>query len=248
MDFATWLAIRETYDHAVRHAPFVEQLRAALPATAPRVLDIATGRGSNLRYLRPRLPADTQWTVLDNDPALLALVGEDCTKVQHDLRQGLDGLPEADALVCSALLDLVDHGFLVAVRDHVVRNRLPTLITLTVDGRLVWEHPDPDDARVHAWYRLHQLTDRGFGPSVGTTAVDVLAALLEEAGVAVQTAEADWELPVSDAALIAAMRDGIARSAAEMSDEPEVVAAWRDRREALGGGLRVGHTDILALP
>jgi hypothetical protein len=39
-----------------------------------RVLDLATGAGSNLRYLAPRLPGLQQWLVADRDAALLALL------------------------------------------------------------------------------------------------------------------------------------------------------------------------------
>lgn len=249
MDFPAWLAARESYDHAARHEPFVGRFAAALPAGAPRVLDLATGRGSNLRYLRPRLPAACRWTVLDRDPALLALVGEaDCVRVEHDLRTGLDGLPPADGVVCSALLDLVDQGFLVALADHLVQQALPLLVTLTVDGRLAWERPDPEDEAVHALFRAHQLTDRGFGPSVGVGAAPRLAELLEARGHAVSLARADWELPGSDGPFVAEMLRGIAEAAAEVAPRPEVVTAWTERRAALGGGLTVGHLDLLALP
>lgn len=249
MDFPTWLAAREAYDHAARHAPFVARFAAALPPGAPRVLDLATGRGSNLRYLRPRLPESCRWTVLDRDPELLALVGEaDCVRVEHDLRQGLDGLPEAEGIVCSALLDLVDEGFLVALARHLADRALPLLVTLSVDGRLLWERADPEDEAVHAAFRAHQLTDRGFGPSVGVGAAPRLAEVLQARGFAVELAEADWEIPAADGPFLAEMRRGIAAAAAEVAARPEEVAAWASRRAALGGGLRVGHLDLLALP
>jgi len=247
VDFAAWLAAREAYDHAARHEPFVGLLSARLPPRA-RVLDLACGRGSNLRYLAPRLPGDTRWWCLDQDPGLLGLVDADCTLLRHDLRTGLGTLPSVDALVSSALLDLVDHGFLVALRDHCLSHRLPLLVTLSVDGRLDWERPDPDDEAVHAWFRAHQRTDRGFGPSVGTEAVPVLAELFEAAGWRVRTARADWEIPATDAAFCAEMARGIAEAAAEMSPEEGRVEAWLARRPARGGGLRVGHLDLLALP
>lgn len=247
MDFAAWLAARESYDHAARHEPFVGLLAECLPAGA-RVLDLACGRGSNLRYLASRLPGDTRWWCLDQDPSLLGLVDAACTLLRHDLRTGLGTLPVVDALVSSALLDLVDHGFLLALRDHCLGHRLPLLVTLSVDGRLAWERPDPDDEAVHAWFRAHQRTDRGFGPSVGTEAVPVLAELFVASGWRVQTAEADWEIPASDDAFCVEMADGVAQAAAEMSPEPGRVSAWLARRRALGGGLRVGHLDLLALP
>jgi hypothetical protein len=247
MDFAYWLAAREGHDHAARHAPFAAALAGALPP-APRVLDLATGRGSNLRYLRRVLPADTAWTVLDADPALLALVDLPCARLQRDLRAPMHDLPAVDAVVGSALLDLVDGGFLDRLRDLVVSRRVPLLITLSVDGRLAWDRPDPDDARVHAWFRAHQDTDRGFGPSVGVRAVPELVARFSGTGFSVRTAEADWRIPADAGAFLAEMRRGIAEAAREMADAPAVVDAWVARRAALGGGLLVGHLDLLALP
>ena len=39
-----------------------------------QVLDLATGTGSNLRYLAPHLPGRQRWLVVDRDSALLALL------------------------------------------------------------------------------------------------------------------------------------------------------------------------------
>jgi hypothetical protein len=247
MEFSAWLAAREGHDHAARHAPFTTALAAALPP-GPRVLDLATGRGSNLRYLRGVLPADTAWTVVDADPDLLALVDVPSVRLCRDLREPLGDLPPVDAVVSSALLDLVDAGFLDRLRDLVVARRVPMLVTLSVDGRLDWERPDPDDARVHGWFKAHQDTDRGFGPSVGVRAVPELCSRLEGTGFRTQTAEADWLLTGEEHAFLAEMRRGIVEAASEMAPDPAVVRAWAARREALGGGLRVGHLDLLAMP
>lgn len=247
MDFSTWLAAREAHDHAARHAPFAQALAAALPPS-PRVLDLATGRGSNLRYLQPLLPADTAWTAVDANPALLAEITLPCVRVQRDLRAPLDDLPAADAVVASALLDLVDAGFLDRLRDLVVARRVPLLVTLSVDGRLEWARSDPDDAQVHAWFRAHQDTDRGFGPSVGVRAVPALVSRFAGAPFELRTAPSDWVLPGTESAFLGEMRRGIAEAAGEMAADPGVVRAWVRRRAALGGGLRVGHLDLLALP
>lgn len=50
---AEWLALREPADHAARSADLTRAVLDALPRDAPlRILDLAAGTGSNLRYLR----------------------------------------------------------------------------------------------------------------------------------------------------------------------------------------------------
>jgi hypothetical protein len=69
---ADWLALREAADFASRSkrlTRLVAERLAAQPLV--RVLDLATGTGSNLRYLAPRLPHHQEWTVVDADPSVL---------------------------------------------------------------------------------------------------------------------------------------------------------------------------------
>lgn len=67
-----WLALREAADFASRSERLTraigERVRHASPV---RVLDLATGTGSNLRYLMEHLPRHQRWTVVDRDPTLL---------------------------------------------------------------------------------------------------------------------------------------------------------------------------------
>src|SRR5215204_2554905 len=77
---AEWLALREPVDHAARSIDLTRTVLDALPRDAPqRILDLAAGTGSNLRYLRragserPR-PPNAEWLLVDRDPALLAHV------------------------------------------------------------------------------------------------------------------------------------------------------------------------------
>ncbi len=69
---ADWLRLREPYDHRARGT-----WDYPLPALAARsgplsIIDLATGTGSNLRFLAPRLSGDQTWRLLDHDAALLA--------------------------------------------------------------------------------------------------------------------------------------------------------------------------------
>jgi hypothetical protein len=71
---ASWLQFREPADSAARSSSLTHAIAATLSAREPIcILDLATGTGSNLRYLAPRLPPRQRWLIVDGDPALLAL-------------------------------------------------------------------------------------------------------------------------------------------------------------------------------
>ena len=72
---AQWLALREPADAAARSASLTRTIAEAIPAAEPAsVLDLATGTGSNLRYLADRFPVSQRWLVVDRNLALLAQV------------------------------------------------------------------------------------------------------------------------------------------------------------------------------
>jgi hypothetical protein len=72
---ASWLQLRERADAAARSESLTRIIADAVASTdAVRVLDLATGTGSNLRYLAPRLPPLQRWLVVDRDAALLAML------------------------------------------------------------------------------------------------------------------------------------------------------------------------------
>ena len=77
---ASWLQLREPADAAARSDALTRKIADALAANAAnetvQVLDLATGTGSNLRYLAPRLPGRQHWLVVDRAPALLVLLPE----------------------------------------------------------------------------------------------------------------------------------------------------------------------------
>ena len=70
---ARWLALRETADHASRSESLTRRIVDAVASVAPvPVLDLATGTGSNLRFLASRLPPHQRWLLVDRDPDLLS--------------------------------------------------------------------------------------------------------------------------------------------------------------------------------
>jgi hypothetical protein len=68
----SWLALREPVDHAARSGALALRFAVAVGG-APRLIDLASGSGSNLRYLSPRLGPDQRWLCIDHDRALLAV-------------------------------------------------------------------------------------------------------------------------------------------------------------------------------
>jgi hypothetical protein len=80
-----WLRRRESADAVARSVAVTQSVVAALPeGEVVRVLDLATGRGSNIRFLAERLPMPQEWLAVDQSPALLA-----------DLQNGLSTWGEA---------------------------------------------------------------------------------------------------------------------------------------------------------
>ncbi|MDR7095591.1 class I SAM-dependent methyltransferase [Hydrogenophaga laconesensis] len=270
---AAWLQRREPFDTAARdeaakHLHLAARLHAmAPPAGTPwRVIDLGCGTGANLRWLAPRLGGAQEWLVVDHDAALLREwpstlggPGFEATIVrqQADLALDLEMLPwhAAHLVTASALLDLVSEGWLQRMVRLAVTARAALLFTLSVDGRHEWTPPDPMDTTVGRLFAEHQRRDKGFGPALGARAVVTLQRALLGSGYRVFSASSDWWIDSQHGpqagALQRALVDGIAIAASEQ-DPPSTAAveAWRQRRHALAatGQLRVGHTDLLALP
>lgn len=252
----TWLALREPYDHAVRDRALTEAFIEAL-GPAPELIDLGAGTGSNLRCLAPSLPEDQRWICVDYDPVLLARLeankpeGARVKVEQLDLAQDLETLPirRGMGVTAAALLDLTSAAWLdrlaVCCRD------VPVLMTLSFDGRMIWEPGDPGDADINAAFNKDQRADKGFGPALGPDAADYLAKSLEHQGQKIRLATSDWCFGADDGPILQAMVDGVAAAASDAN--PELPCqAWRARRlheiEAKQLKLTVGHLDLLALP
>jgi len=254
---AEWLALREPADARSRSDALAAELRAALhPRSA--ILDLGAGTGANVRHLASRLGGAHAWTLVDHDAALLATLR---TRLParlewHALNTDLAGVealpfPPRGLVTASALLDLVSAQWLDAIAAHCASAGAAALFALSYDGRIAFDPPHPDDERVRVLVNRHQRTDKGFGPALGPDATDAAQAAFTSRGYRCRRAPSDWRLDWNDAPLQAALIDGWADAAIDLSPADAArVDAWRDARlQAAGAGrLTVGHQDLLALP
>jgi SAM-dependent methyltransferase len=146
---------------------------------------------------------------------------------------------DVDAIVCSALLDLVSARYLERLFDQLA---VPFLACLTVDGRDAWLPHHPSDARVRAAFRRDQQRDKGFGPALGTAAPAFALRTLSARGFVTASAPSDWRIPRMALRMQRALIEGRG-----MGD-----ATWQEARlrQAMRGRLAItiGHRDILAFP
>lgn len=259
---ADWLALREPADHRARAHDLTAEVAARVSRQSrTRAVDLAGGTGSNIRYLLPRLPRIAHWTLVDHDPALLAVAARSLQPLAQargvtvDTRQldlsDLAALPLDDcALVtASALLDLVSAEWMGAFARRCREARVDVLCALTYDGRIACDPRDPDDDRVRALVNAHQRTDKGFGPALGPDAVRAAEQAFD--GWTVRVSPSDWQLGADAAELQRQLVEGWAGAAAWMaSEETAVIDAWRSRRLAHIDNRRsrivVGHGDFAA--
>ena len=262
-----WLTLREPADAAARATDLVEELRSCLP---PRgrltVLDLGCGTGSMARWLAAQLPGPQHWVMLDRDSELLAAAAAeppgdaaDGTPVTMETRRGditrlepanLDG---ADLVTASALLDMMTAQELERVVATCAAAGCPTLITLSVTGRVELTPPDPFDRCVRDAFNAHQRRDHGSGQLLGPEAVGAAVNGFTRRGCDVLVRESPWLLGPGQAALTAEWLRGWVGAACEQQPELASTAhAYARRRlaEAAAGRLlvTVHHQDLLALP
>jgi SAM-dependent methyltransferase len=273
-----WLALREPFDHASRSVALAQRLAAHLPEKRPRLIDLGAGTGSLFRFLAPIIGRGQSWTLLDADAALLedafgrtaawarrqgfatTISGDELAVMTPrgtwrmaarvvDLA-GVPPLADADAVVCSALLDLVSAAWL----DRLIGAlRVPLLASITVDGRVVWQPRHPADAFVATAFRRDQRRDKGFGPALGGTAPAVALRALTARGFATASAITDWRVPRTALAMQRALIEGTASAARTAAPQrAATIEQWQIARlrRALRARLAisVGHRDILAIP
>ncbi|HET7880833.1 MAG TPA: class I SAM-dependent methyltransferase [Acetobacteraceae bacterium] len=267
---ADWLALREPFDHSARSIALARRLADVLPRR-PRVLDLGAGTGSMFRFLAPIIGRGQDWILLDADAALLdeafghtaawarrrhfaAMADQDELRVTTpqglwrlqamagDLSRFNSEQANVDAIVCSALLDLVSAAWLSRFCTHL---RVPFLACLTADGRDVWRPRHAYDALVRSAFRRDMRRDKGFGSALGISAA--------HAFMHAASAPSEWRIPRTALRMQRALIDGTADAARNANPaRAGAIGAWQEARlhQALRGRLAItiGHRDILVLP
>jgi SAM-dependent methyltransferase len=260
---AEWLALRETADHRARSVRLTRDIAGRMLDQRPvRVVDLASGTGSNLRYLARFLPPIQHWRVVDRDRALLARFRKPMSWAivasVHLQRRDLanleaigDVFERASLVTASALLDLVSDRWLDTLAARCRTVNAAALFALSYDGRILCTPEDRDDERVRELVNRHQRTDKGFGPALGPDATGHAQQCFAARGFAVERDRSDWTLGAGDRELQRQLIVGWAAAAGEMSPgDAALIEAWRERRLAhVATGrstLVVGHEDLAA--
>jgi hypothetical protein len=243
-----WLALREPADADARSAELADRLAGRL--TGPLVIhDLGGGSGAMGRWLAPRLPGPQHWVVHDRDASLLALAAAHPPPAatvearRSDItRLTPDDLAGASLVTASALLDLLTADELRRLLAACAGR--PTLLALSVVGRVTLSPADLLDAPIAAAFDAHQRRGGRLGPDAVAT---VVAAVRGD----VLVRPSPWRLDAAHAGLLVAWLHGWVAAACEQ--EPALAAgAYLDRRlaQAAAGDLAVAveHADLLVLP
>lgn len=271
-----WLALREPADHAARNPQVLAAVGAHFAAKASlTIVDIGCGTGSNLRGSYAALPARQHWTLVDHDPALLALARETLTRWADEAREQGEELVLAkggktitvdtrqvdltrdlewvlgwqpDLVTAAALFDLTSKRWIERFVAALASQRLPLYTVLTYDGRETWTPPHPSDARMLTAFKHHQQSDKGFGPATGPRATDIMAEAFRKSGFAVSIGDSAWRLDDRYRALAAELAQGVAQAVLETGHvDPGAVADWLAARRPAASAL-IGHHDLWARP
>jgi len=262
-----WLALREPADAAARARDLVEPLRRTLAKTGRLVIhDLGSGTGAMGRWLAPLLPGPQYWVLHDRDADLLEVAVADAPgpaadgaavtmeAKQTDITRLSPGdLAGATIITASALLDLLTEtelSMLVAVCRGA---DCPTLLTLSVVGRVKVIPADPMDRRVAIAFDAHQRRTTDRGRLLGPDAVARAVAEFNQLGADVLVRPSPWRLGITEADLAAEWLIGWVDAACEQCvDLAAETDGYMSRRlaQASAGLLAVSvhHADVLVLP
>jgi len=272
-----WLKLREGADHRARNPELLAKLASYFADRADIfVTDLGTGTGSNLRAIAPHLPLRQQWMLTDHDSQLLTAACEavaawadssqpttsglvasknGCSLLielkQADLAADPSPWREAkpDLITAAALFDLVSAEWIERFINVLTQACLPFYTALTHSHVAEWSPSHPADTVMRAAFERHFSRDKGFGPSAGSHATELLAAKFSAAGYSVERRLSPWRLGAADAALIAVLADGWAQAVKETNEiSPATLTDWLRARQTPGVSCIVGHEDLLALP
>jgi hypothetical protein len=260
-----WLGLRESADAAARSAELVERVRRHL-AGGPRLVihDLGSGTGSMGRWLAPLLPGPQHWVMYDRDPDLLEHARSDMTDTaadgspvtvatrQRDItRLTADDLDGAALVTASALLDMLTAEEVERVVAVCAGAGCPTLLTMSVVGRVALTPPEPLDAEIAEAFNAHQRRTTGGRRLLGPDAVAATVDAFGRRGVGVQVRPSPWRLGPGQADLMSEWFNGWVAAACEQRPEltgpAEAYASSRLAAVAAGRlDVVVEHDDLLA--
>lgn len=275
-----WLALREPFDAASRSVALARALGAVLPARARLIdLGAGTGSlfrwlapildrpqdwtlaDADAALLERAFAEISRWATARGLPvtasasAMVVRTPKGAWRVEAevvDLAAPLSGLGlnRRDAVVCSALLDLVSREWMAGLAAVLKR---PLLACLSVDGRDGLYPAHPADRMVFAGFRRDQQRDKGLGVALGPAAPAALRAEFAARGWAVREAASDWRIPAGAADMLDMLVASHGEVAARrIGDRREMIRAWaRLRARQVDKGMlamRLGHRDSLAIP
>ena len=256
---ASWLDLREPYDHGAR-APVPRRAFCDWLDQHPQtvIADLGGGTGSTARALAPDCRLKPNWLIIENDRCLIEEGQNRDARLEYiraDLTSGLTTIiPEiAGAITCSALIDLVSALWLRELVTLAVQRRLPLYVALSYDGGMRWRPGDLFDRRIKTLFNAHQQRDKGFGPALGPGAATELLCLLAGAGGKIIQGRSDWVFTPQDQAIQIELLDGYRQASHEMDPaQTGEIGGWHAARlsriERGQSRHMVGHTDILWLP
>jgi SAM-dependent methyltransferase len=173
-----------------------------------------------------------------------------------DLREAPDNLPlhQVDAVVNTALCDLVSEEWVARMAAACAKRRLPFYAALNVTGRERFSPPLAGDALVARGFARDQGRDKGFGGvALGARAPAVITEAFAAQGYEVRRAPSDWVIPRQASRMALDLSEGHARAAlGHERREAKRLTRWMLARAAQARegrlSVRVGHADVLALP
>lgn len=257
-----WLRLREPVDQRSRNGAILAAVeRYFHDSDAVTAIDLASGRGSMIRALMPRLPAWQHWYPIDDEPALLRdaeLARAGTIRIESRLVNLADHLEDvlsiaADLIVTSAFIDLVSDPWLDRLVRGAASRPLPVYLGMSYDGHVACSPRHDLDEMVIAAFGRHQQRDKGFGPALGPAAGEAAADKFRRARYDVVAERADWRLERHERELQAMMVAGWCAAVSEMGEmEPSALRAWHDQHQAwITDGqseMMVGHLDVWATP
>jgi hypothetical protein len=162
-------------------------------------------------------------------------------------------LAGATLITASALLDVLTEDGLAALVTVCGSAGCPSLLTLSVVGRVALTPADPLDSRVAAAFDAHQRRATESGRLLGPDAVELAVEQFDGLGAEVRVGSSPWRLGALQADLAAEWFTGWIGAAREQQPELAAEADGYTRRRlarAKAGrlGVTVDHADVLVLP